>query len=187
MDFMNKEIVLNGENGKKVRFDLLDIIAYLGKRYAVLLPLDYESDEVMILEYSITGNGTHEEYSEVKDDKVLQAVFDIFKNNHKDNFDFEDTEETRSKKTNVKYRSRFILYLIFTFGFWGWHLKWLGFDQEAQEIKNHFGLLRFFTLEYFVYSMTESSQITFGKYREDAYGNPVRYFAFLRNLLNKNK
>ena len=54
-------ITLTDENGEDMDFEFLDLVEYEGKRYAVLLP-------------------------PVED--ILTAVFDIFKEKFKDEFDF---------------------------------------------------------------------------------------------------
>ena len=65
-------IVLNDENGDEIEFEFLDLIEYDGEEYVVLLPNDEES------------------YVSVEDEDVLQAVFDIFKEKFKDEFNFID-------------------------------------------------------------------------------------------------
>ena len=56
-------IVLNDENGDEIEFEFLDLIEYEGEEYVVLLPHDEE---------------------------VLNAVFEIFKEKFKDEFNFVD-------------------------------------------------------------------------------------------------
>ena len=91
-------IVLNDEDGNEVKFEFLDLIPYQGKEYVVLLPNDHEADEVVILELEECSDDT-ENYLPVEDEGVVAAVFDIFKANHKDKFDFIDT---KTKNTNTK-------------------------------------------------------------------------------------
>ena len=75
-------ITLTDENGEDMDFEFLDLVEYEGKRYAVLLPPvedvegedENEDEEVLILQ--------------VEDDDILTAVFDIFKEKFKDEFDF---------------------------------------------------------------------------------------------------
>ena len=86
-------IVLNDENGDDIEFEFLDLIEYDGEEYVVLLPNDEEDDdagEVVILKLEDTDNEEEESYVSVDDEEVLQAVFDIFKEKFKDEFNFID-------------------------------------------------------------------------------------------------
>ncbi len=95
MDNMDNYIVLNSESGEE-RFEFLALVEYNGDEYVVLLPAD-ESDGdgyVVILKVEDVGEDTQEEtYIGVEDEKTLQAVFEIFKDRFKDNFNFVDDEE----------------------------------------------------------------------------------------------
>ena len=84
-------IVLNDENGDEIEFEFLDLIEYEGEEYVVLLPNDVdEADEVVILKLEDTDSEDEESYVSVEDEDVLQAVFDIFKEKFKDEFNFVD-------------------------------------------------------------------------------------------------
>ena len=85
-------IVLNDENGNEIEFEFLDLIEYEGEEYVVLLPHDEEedADEVVILQLEDTDNEDEESYVSVDDEDVLQAVFEIFKEKFKDEFNFID-------------------------------------------------------------------------------------------------
>mgnify|MGYP004604648645 CR=1 FL=1 len=92
-------ITLTDENGEDMDFELLDLVEYEGKRYAVLLPPiedvegedENEDEEVLILQVEDDGTEENESYVFVDDDNILTAVFDIFKEKFKDEFDY--TEE----------------------------------------------------------------------------------------------
>ena len=94
----NEEIIDDGivtmydENGTGVDFEYLDVIEYEGNEYAMLLPMDVEEgeeDELVILKIEpIPGNDKEENYVSVDDQDVLNAVFDLFKEKHADEFDF---------------------------------------------------------------------------------------------------
>ena len=92
-------ITLTDENGEDMDFELLDLVEYEGKRYAVLLPPiedvegedENEDEEVLILQVEDDGTEENESYVFVDDDNILTAIFDIFKEKFKDEFDF--TEE----------------------------------------------------------------------------------------------
>ena len=103
MDFENDEnemeeldniIVLNDEEGKEVKFEFLDLIEYENEEYVILLPTDEEEDseEVVILKVEDTDSDEEESYVSVDDEKVLNKVFEIFKEKFKDEFDFVDED-----------------------------------------------------------------------------------------------
>lgn len=85
-------IVLNDENGEEIEFEFLDLIEFEGEEYVVLLPHDEEddADEVVILKLEDTDSEDEESYVSVDDEDVLQAVFEIFKEKFKDEFNFID-------------------------------------------------------------------------------------------------
>ena len=65
------------------------MIPYEGKEYVVLLPADEDADEVEILELAELDDEM-EEYRSIEDTAILEAVFEIFKEKFKDEFNFED-------------------------------------------------------------------------------------------------
>lgn len=84
-------IVLNDEKGDEIEFEFLDLIEYEGEEYVVLLPNDEEdADEVVILKLEDTDSEDEESYVSVEDEDVLKAVFEIFKEKFKDEFNFID-------------------------------------------------------------------------------------------------
>jgi len=90
-------IILNDENGEEVKFEFLDLIEYENEQYVVLLPVLEEGEEddgeVVILKVDDTDENSDEEsYVSVDDEDVLMAVFNIFKDKFKDEFDFVDGE-----------------------------------------------------------------------------------------------
>ncbi len=82
-------VTLTDEDGEAVKFEFLDLIAYDNEEYVVLLPVDDEEEdgEVVILQVQANG-GDDEEYTSVEDEETLQAVFEIFKEKFKDQFNF---------------------------------------------------------------------------------------------------
>ena len=68
-------ITLTDENGEDMDFEFLDLVEYEGKRYAVLLPPVED----------VEGEDENED-----EDDILTAVFDIFKEKFKDEFDFSE-------------------------------------------------------------------------------------------------
>ena len=49
-DELDNIITLNDEDGNEVDFEFLDLIEYEGNDYVVLLPVEEDSDEVVILQ-----------------------------------------------------------------------------------------------------------------------------------------
>lgn len=94
-DEMNMEldniITLQDDEGQDVAFEFLDLVIHEDKEYVVLLPAEDDSGEVVILQ--LEGEDEDgESYVGVEDDDVLEAVFRIFKERHKEDFDFMDGE-----------------------------------------------------------------------------------------------
>jgi uncharacterized protein YrzB (UPF0473 family) len=77
------------EDGTESSFEYMDCIEYQGKEYLALLPVDEESNEVVILEIEPVDE-ENENYLTVEDDAILEAVYDIFKDRFKDILTFED-------------------------------------------------------------------------------------------------
>ena len=96
LEELDNIIVLNDENGNEVEFEFLDLIEYDSEEYVVLLPIieDGEEDdgEVVILKVEETESEDEESYVSVDDEQVLTAVFEIFKDKFKDEFNFTDGE-----------------------------------------------------------------------------------------------
>lgn len=84
-------IILNDEYGNEVNFEFLDLIEYSGKEFVVLLPCDDsdEAAEVVILKVEDIDSD-EESYVSVDDENVLNAVFEIFKDKFKDEFNYVD-------------------------------------------------------------------------------------------------
>lgn len=89
-------IVLNDEDGKEVQFEFLDLIEYEDEEYVVLLPVEDENEEeageVVILKVEDTDSEEEESYISVDDQDILNAVFEIFKEKFKDEFNFLDED-----------------------------------------------------------------------------------------------
>ena len=78
-------IVLTDEDGTDVEFE--------GNEYVVLLPTDDDDGEVVILQVMEDAESDDEDevtYVGVDDEDVLQKVFDIFKEQAGDEFDFDE-------------------------------------------------------------------------------------------------
>jgi len=77
------------ENGVEITFEFLDSIEYEGKEYLCLLPTEEGNNEVVILEVEPIDE-ENENYLAVEDEKILDAVYAIFKDHFKDILTFED-------------------------------------------------------------------------------------------------
>ena len=92
MNEFENVVTLTDEDGVEVDFEILDVVPYEGGEYAVLLPVDDESDVVdaVILEVLASGEEDEEDMLQGVDDRaVLDAVFGLFIERNKDEFNFE--------------------------------------------------------------------------------------------------
>jgi len=87
-------ITLTDENGEEISFEFIDLIEYQGKEYVVLLPeIEDENEdegEVLILEVQAGETEDDEVYVSVESEEILDAVFEIFKDRFKEEFEFDD-------------------------------------------------------------------------------------------------
>ena len=86
-------IVLTDEDGTDVEFEFCASIEYEGNEYVVLLQTDDDDGEVVILQVMEDAESDDEDevtYVGVDDEDVLQKVFDIFKEQAGDEFDFDE-------------------------------------------------------------------------------------------------
>lgn len=95
MEMMENDniIVLTDEDGVDVEFEFCASVEYDGNEYVVLLPTEDDDGEVVILqvmENEDSGDEDAATYVGVDDDEVLQAVFDLFKEQAGDEFDFDE-------------------------------------------------------------------------------------------------
>lgn len=85
-------ITLTDSDGSDVDFEVLDIIPYNDHEYAVLLPVDDESDspEAVILKLLEAEEDNEEDMLQgVEDEEILNAVFNLFMEKNADEFQFE--------------------------------------------------------------------------------------------------
>lgn len=91
-DELDTTIVLHDDEGNEVTFEFLDLIEYEDESYVILLPVDDEADEVVILKVESTDDPEEEAYVPVEDEAALTAVFEIFRDKFKDEFNIVDGE-----------------------------------------------------------------------------------------------
>lgn len=87
---MDNLVYLSDEEGNETAFEYLDSVEYNGDEYVVLISADEEDDEVVILKVEETPEEEVENFVSVEDEVVLNAVFEIFKENNKNYFNFAD-------------------------------------------------------------------------------------------------
>lgn len=71
-------ITLTDDNGEDVSFEVLDVIDYKEREFAVLLPFEDTEDEVVILEVVPGEDEETDEFISVEDDSLLDEVFEEF-------------------------------------------------------------------------------------------------------------
>lgn len=71
-------ITLTDDNGEDVSFEVLDVIDYKEREFAVLLPFEDTDDEVVILEIIPSEDEESDEFISVDDDALIEEVFAIF-------------------------------------------------------------------------------------------------------------
>lgn len=82
-------LTLTDDQGNDVDFEYLDCLEYQGKEYLVLMPFDSPNTEIVIMEIEPVDE-ENENYLAVEDEKVLNAVYGIFKEKYQDILTFED-------------------------------------------------------------------------------------------------
>ena len=82
-------LTLTDENGVDTDFEYLDCVEYQGKEYLVLMPAEELATEIVILEV-VPEDEENENYLSVSDEKLLNEVYDIFKERYKDVLTFEE-------------------------------------------------------------------------------------------------
>ena len=80
-------IVLTNDLGEDVEFFFLDCIELRGEEYIALIENNDEAEEILILKIESVDD-EHENYVGIEDEDLIMEVFDIFKERHKDEFDF---------------------------------------------------------------------------------------------------
>ena len=97
LDIMDEEeewdnlVYLSDDDGNEIAFEYLDSVEYKGEEYVVLISTDEDDDEVVILRVEPSEEDAEEDnFYSVDDEKVASAVYEIFKERNKDNFNFAD-------------------------------------------------------------------------------------------------
>ena len=79
-------ITIIDEDNNEIDCEILDTMAHMGKEYAVLLPIDDQSEEseAVILEQVREGESGEELLRGIDDEATLNAVFTAFLRKHGD-------------------------------------------------------------------------------------------------------
>lgn len=92
-EILNEEemnvLTLTDENGVDTEFEYLDVIEYKGKEYLFLLPLEDETEGIVVMEIEPVDD-ENENYLPVESEETLNAVYGLFKERYKDILNFAD-------------------------------------------------------------------------------------------------
>lgn len=75
-------ITLTTDSGESTDFELLDVIYYEESEYAVLWPCGEEDESADVFIFRVEElDGKNDAFVGIDDERVIQAVFEIFKKN----------------------------------------------------------------------------------------------------------
>lgn len=89
-EYTNTRIQLTDADGNEGFFEVLDVLEFEDNYYAVLLPEDKENEQISILQVTLNADWEFEQFFIIEDERVMLAVFEEFKERHKDEFDFDE-------------------------------------------------------------------------------------------------
>ena len=86
---MEKNVIFTLEDdlGNEVEFELLDVITYKNEEYAVLVENIPDVKDFTILKIDSIDD-KEEVYLGIDDEALVQKIFDIFKKNHPNDFNY---------------------------------------------------------------------------------------------------
>lgn len=86
---MDKNVIFTLEDdlGNEVEFELLDVITYKNEEYAVLIENSQDVNELTILKIE-SYDDEEEVYSGIDNEALVHKIFEIFKKNHPDDFNY---------------------------------------------------------------------------------------------------
>ena len=83
-------VILEDEDGNSVTFRFLELVTVDEKPYAVLLPLDEGDEDTGVVIVEVVDLGLESEhYDAVLDDALNDRIFDCFRREFSDKYDFE--------------------------------------------------------------------------------------------------
>lgn len=80
-------VTLTDENGVDTDFEFLDLVAWQGKEYVILLPVA-EAEQGLVVIFRVEGEGDNETYVGLDNEEEAEAVFNAFKKQAQDDFNF---------------------------------------------------------------------------------------------------
>ncbi len=86
MDNENKDEILDAMED----FDILDNIEYEGNTYFVMTPIESKDEEGEVFIMKLVEVNGAEMLESVDDDEIFDPIYEIFKQNNKDEFEFLD-------------------------------------------------------------------------------------------------
>ena len=105
---VSREIYLTFADGSKVGYEFLDSIEYESEDYVVVASLYNFSGNVEI--FCVSYNEYGDEICEpVDDEEILQAVFDVFKENNRGIYKFADEEQEKLDALTAQMKERYEL------------------------------------------------------------------------------
>ena len=80
------------EDGNIEKFEILDYIEYDNRDFAILLPVSEKEEEVQVhvLEVIEELDSDYDTYVGIEDQELVDKVYNIFMEKHKDDFNFID-------------------------------------------------------------------------------------------------
>lgn len=81
-------ITLTDDDNTEHRYELLDVIDYGNRKFAVLLPDEEDAEDVIIMEIQDYDSDVNT-FLSVDSESTRRAVFELFKTKNSDRFDFE--------------------------------------------------------------------------------------------------
>lgn len=86
---MNEDMMLtlSDDEGNEIELEFIDVVVYRNEEYAIFFPKD--DDGTIILRIGDTTDSEEYSYEPVEDEKVLNEVFEIFRERYKDVYIFD--------------------------------------------------------------------------------------------------
>ena len=82
-------VILEDEDGNAVTFHFLELVTVDAKPYAVLLPQDEDDEDAGVVIVEVVDLGTeNEHYDAVVDDDLNERIFEQFRSEFSDKYDF---------------------------------------------------------------------------------------------------
>ena len=83
-------VTLEDDDGNEREFELAGNFDYLGEEYVALIPLEDDGEAVVFIKTVPSEEDDEETFETVVDPELLDKLFEVFKEEFADVFDFED-------------------------------------------------------------------------------------------------